>query len=210
MENILEVYQRPRDLKRPLVCLDEFAKQLLSETRQPQPVKPGSPAREDFEYVREGSATAFMIYAPLEGRREIFISDTATRTSMDYAQVLAFIAEELFADAEKIVLVEDNLNTHDNGSLYEAFAPDRARRLAKRFERHHTPAHGSWLNIAESEISAVLRTSIDDRVPSLAAFRDQCAAATQWRNDELITTSWQFTQDDARVKLNSLYPSHQK
>ena len=123
--------------------------------------------------------------------------------------MLAFIAEELFANAEKIVLVEDNLNTHDDGSLYEAFAPERSRELAERFERHHTPTHGSWLNIAESEISAVLRTSIDDRVPSLAAFRDQCAAATRWRNDELITTSWQFTQSAARVKLKSLYPSHQ-
>ena len=150
MEDILEVYQRPRDMKRPLVCLDEFAKQLLSETRQPQPAKPGAPLREDFEYVREGSATAFMIYAPLEGRREIFIGDTATRTSIDYAKVLEYIAEELFADADKIVLVEDNLNTHDNGSLYEAFPAERARKLVVRFERHHTPTHGSWLNIAES------------------------------------------------------------
>lgn len=209
MEDILEVYQQPRDSRRPLVCLDEFAKQLLSEKRQPQSARSGAPIREDFEYVREGSATAFMIYAPLEGRREIFISETATRTSIDYANVLAFIAEELFADAEKIVLVEDNLNTHDNGSLYEAFPPERARKLAERFERHHTPTHGSWLNIAESEISAVLRTSIDDRVPSLAAFKQQCAAATRWRNDELLTTSWQFTQSDARVKLTSLYPSNQ-
>ena len=209
MEDILEVYQRPRDCKRPLVCLDEFAKQLLGEKRQPRSAKPGTPRREDFEYVREGSATAFMIYAPLEGRREIFISDAATRTSIDYANVLAFVAEELFPGTGKIVLVEDNLNTHDNGSLYGASAPERARELAGRFERHHTPTHGSWLNIAEGEISAVLRTSIDDRVPSLAAFRDQCAAATRWRNDELLTTSWQFTESDARVKLKSLYPSNQ-
>lgn len=207
MEDVLEVYQRPRDPKRPLVCLDEFCKQLLSEVKTPIPTKPGKPQRVDSEYKREGSATAFMICAPLEGRREIFITDTATRTKVDYAHALQFLSDVMFPEAEKIILVEDNLNIHTNGSLYEAFEPREARRLAERFERHFTPNHGSWLNIAESEISAVTRCSISERVPSKHEFVSQCEAAVKVRNQKAVKTNWQFTTEDSRIKLKSLYPT---
>jgi len=209
MEDVLEVYQRPRNPKRPLVCLDEFCKQLLGEVRTALPSRPGKPARYDSEYTREGSVTAFMLYAPLEGKREIFITEEATRTKIDYAEALKLISDEMFPDAEKIILVEDNLNTHNDGSLYAAFPPAEARRLAERFERHHTPKHGSWLDIAESEISAVLRTAISDRIDSKELFVTQCAAATKRRNLECITTDWQFKSEDSRIKLKSLYPSFQ-
>ncbi len=148
-----------------------------------------------------------MLYAPLEGVREIFITEKATRTKIDYAQALRFISDEMFADAGKIILVEDNLNTHNDGSLYAAFPPAEARRLAERFERHPTPKHGSWLDIAESEISAVLRTAISDRVDSKELFVSQCAAATNRRNRECITTNWRFKSEDSRVKHKSLDPS---
>ena len=209
MEDILSVYHRPPDPKRPLVCLDEFCKQLLREVRTPRPTKPGCPPQYDSEYIREGSATAFMIYAPLVGLREIFITESATRTRIDYADALEFLAEHVFPEAEKIILVEDNLNTHDDASLYKAFAPDKARRLAERFERHHTPTHGSWLNIAESEIAAVHRTHLDDRIPSTNEFRRQCELASSIRNQKTLTTKWHFTLNDARIKLSSLYPSTQ-
>lgn len=208
MEDVLEVYHRASDAKRPLVCLDEFCKQLLGEVAPPLPVREGTPARYDYEYVREGSATAFMIYAPLVGERKLFIADNATRTKIDYAEALRIISDEMFPEAERIVLVEDNLNTHNDGSLYEAFEPEEARRLARRFERHHTPKHGSWLNIAESEISAILRTSIDARIETREEFEAQCAAAELWRNRECRKTDWHFTCEDSRVKLKSLYPSN--
>jgi hypothetical protein len=209
MEDVLDVYRRPFDAKRPLVCVDEFCKQLLEEVATPLPACPGKPLRYDYEYIRKGSATAFMIYAPLVGERRIFISENATRTRVDYAEALRIISDEMFPDAEQIVLVEDNLNTHDDGSLYKAFEPTEARRLARRFERHHTPRHGSWLDIAESEISAVLRTSISARVESREEFEAQCEAAQEWRNRECRTTDWQFTCEDSRIKLKSLYPSLQ-
>jgi hypothetical protein len=209
MEDILSVYERPADERFPLVCLDEFSKQLLGEVAAPLPVTTGAPARHDYEYVREGSATAFMIYAPLLGIRRIIISEDATRTALDYAEVLRIISDEMFPHAEKIVLVEDNLNTHTDASLYAAFDPQQARRLAERFERHHTPKHGSWLNIAESEISATLRTGITPRVASADQFRQQCHAAEQRRNRECRKTNWQFTCEDSRLKLKSLYPSFQ-
>ena len=207
MEDILDVYHLERDPKRPLVCLDEFCKQLISDIADPIKMKPGNIEKVDSEYSREGSATAFMIYAPLEGFREIFITKTATRTKIDYAKALKFLSDEMFPDAEKIVLVEDNLNTHCDGSLYEAFPPKEARRLALRFERHHTPKHGSWLNIAESEISAITRGSLDDRIASKEEFVAQCKAGAKIRNDKQIKTCWQFKASDSRVKLKSLYPS---
>lgn len=209
MEDVLTVYQRPFDPKRPLVCLDEFCKQLLAEIREPKAVQPESPAKYDSEYVRKGSASAFMIYAPLAGTREIYISKTATRTLLDYAQALKLISDTMFPEAEKIILVEDNLNTHKDGALYAAFEPAEAQRLANRFERHHTPVHGSWLNIAESEISAVVRTGISRRVESADEFRTQCKASVNLRNKECRKTSWQFTCEDSRIKLKSLYPAIQ-
>ena len=209
MEDVLEVYRRPFDEKHPLVCLDEFCKQLLAEVAPPLSTRPGTPARYDYEYIRKGSVTAFMIYAPLVGQRRIFISENGTRTKIDYAEALRIISDEMFPEAEKIILVDDNLNTHSDASLYEAFAPMEARRLAERFERHHTPKHGSWLNIAESEIAAVLRTSISVRVASREVFEQQCREAQQWRNRECCKTVWQFTCENSRIKLKSLYPSNQ-
>ena len=209
MEDVLEVYQRPRDKSRPLVCLDEFCKQLLGEVSEGLPARPGLPARHDSEYVRHGSVSAFLIYAPLEGRREIHIGPDGRRTTQDYAHALEFIATKMFPKAEKIVLVEDNLNTHCDASLYATFPPAKARELALRFERHHTPKHGSWLNIAESEISAIVRTGLADRIETRKEFRQQLDSAARRRNKNKAKTNWQFTSEDARVKLLSLYPSLQ-
>lgn len=209
MEDVLEVYQRPRDRSRPLVCLDEFCKQLVDEVAEALPARPGQPARYDYEYVRHGSTSAFIIYAPLEGRRETYIGPEGRRTTQDYARALEFIATKIFPKAEKIVLVEDNLNTHGDASLYATFSPEKARRLARRFERHHTPKHGSWLNIAESEISALVRTGIPERVSSDPEFRRHLRAAIRRRNRDQLGTNWQFTVKNARVKLRSLYPSIQ-
>jgi hypothetical protein len=209
MEDVLEVYQRPRNKRRPLVCLDEFCKQLLDEVRPPLPLRKGHPERYDYEYVRHGSTSAFVIYAPLEGRREVYIGKEGRRTKQDYARALEFVATKMFPTATKIVLVEDNLNTHDEASLYATFPPAKARRLAQRFERHHTPKHGSWLNIAESEISALVRTGLPDRIPTQREFRRRLLAVVRRRNEAQISTNWQFTNKDARVKLRNLYPSTQ-
>jgi hypothetical protein len=208
MEDVLDVYHRPRDERYPVVCHDEFCKQLLGEIREAQGVQPGQPARQDCEYVRHGSASAFVMYAPLEGRREVFVSEKGTRTSQDYAHALEFMAT-MFPSAEKIILVEDNLNTHCDASLYATFSAQKARDLANRFERHHSPKHGSWLNIAESEISALVRTGLTDRIETLDGFRQQLAAVVQRRNLSGAKTNWQFRSEDARVKLHSIYPSLQ-
>jgi hypothetical protein len=207
MEDVLEVYQRPRDGRNPLVCLDEFCKQLVGEVRDPLPARPGISARYDSEYVRHGCASAFVIYAPLEGRREVYLGPDGRRTTRDYARALELIATKMFPRAAKIVLVEDNLNTHCEASLYATFPPKKARRLAQRFERHHTPKHGSWLNIAESEISALVRTGLPDRVDSLTQFRRCIRAVVKRRNQSKAATDWQFTNQKARVKLKTLYPS---
>lgn len=209
MEDVLEVYQRPRNKRRPLVCLDEFCKQLLDEVTPPLPLRKGHPERYDYEYVRHGSTSAFVIHAPLEGRREVYIGKEGRRTKQDYARALEFVATKMFPTATKIVLVEDNLNTHDEASLYATFPPAKARRLAQRFERHHTPKHGSWLNIAESEISALVRTGLPDRIPTQREFRRRLLAVVRRRNEAQISTNWQFTNKDARVKLRNLYPSPQ-
>ena len=153
MEDVLEVYTRPHDPERPLVCLDETSKQLVAETRTPLPVRPGQPARYDYEYKRNGTANLFMLFAPLEGWRHVKV--TQQRTAIDYAHALRDLADTHFAKAHKIVLVQDNLNTHVPASLYEAFQPQEARRLLERFEWHYSPKHGSWLNLAESELAVL-------------------------------------------------------
>ena len=209
MEDVLDVYHWARDERYPVVCHDEFCKQLLGEIREGRGVQPGQPARQDCEYVRHGSASAFVMYAPLEGRREVYISENGTRKTQDYAHALEYMATKMFPNAEKIVLVEDNLNTHCDASLYATFSPEKARDLAHRFERHHTPKHGSWLNIAESEISALERTGLNDRIETLDDLRQQLAAVVQRRNQCGARTNWQFRTEDARVKLPSLYPSLQ-
>jgi hypothetical protein len=167
MEDVLEVYHRPHDPDRPLVCLDETSKQLVAETRQPVPMQPGQPARYDYEYKRNGTANLFMLFAPLEGWRHVKV--TESRTAIDYAHVLRDLADLHFAKASKIVLVQDNLNTHAPSSLYEAFPPAEARRLIERFEWHYTPKHGSWLNLAESELAVLSSQCLDRRIANAAA-----------------------------------------
>jgi hypothetical protein len=207
MEQTLEVYHRPRDPRRPLVCLDECSKPLLAESRPSLPAAAGRPARIDYEYIRHGVASDFMLLAPLEGWREVAV--TGTKTRLDYARVLQALADQHFPEAEKIVLVQDNLNTHHPSSLYEAFPPAEVRRLLERFEFHYTPKHGSWLNMAETELSVLNRQSLDGRIGSLAQLEQQIAAWQRRRNAEAKSYQWQFTTEDARTKLHRLYPSTQ-
>ncbi|RNJ51768.1 IS630 family transposase [Methylocystis hirsuta] len=204
MEDVLDVYQRPHDPARPVVCLDETSKQLLKETRAPIAMRKGQPRRVDYEYERNGTASIFMIFAPLEGRRDAIV--TERHTAIDYAHALKHVADEMFPRAEKIVLVQDNLNTHKPASLYQAFAPQEARRLTERFEWHYTPKHGSWLDMAESELSVLSSQCLDRRIGDLATLRDEVAAWVAARNKHQAKADWQFTADDARVKLKSLYP----
>lgn len=205
MEDVLDVYKRPRDPKRPLVCLDEASKQLLADTREPIPMKKGRLVRTDYEYERNGTANLFMAFAPLEGRRHIKVTDR--RTAVDYAHMLKHVADNLFADAEIIVLVQDNLNTHKPASLYEAFPPAEARRLAQRFEWHYTPKHGSWLNMAESELGILSDQCLDRRIPDKQTLAKEIRAWQSYRNKHATKANWQFTTADARVKLKHLYPT---
>ena len=204
MESVLEVYTRPHDPARPLVCLDETSKQLVAETREPIPMQPGQPARSDYEYERNGTANAFMLFAPLEGWRDVKV--TERRTCVDYAQVLKELSDVHFAKAEKIVLVQDNLNTHSPASLYEAFPPAEARRLVERFEWNYTPKHGSWLNMAESELGVLAKQCLDRRIADRETLEREVAAWTLRRNTHNAKANWHFTTADARVKLKSLYP----
>jgi hypothetical protein len=207
MEDVLEVYHRPYDEKRPVVCLDEASKQLIGETRLPVPAGPGRPERFDYEYVRNGTANLFMISEPLLGWRAVQV--TERRTAVDFAEVLRWLAEELHPDAEKIVLVMDNLNTHKAASLYEAFPPEQARRIAERLEIHHTPKHGSWLNVAEIELSVLSRQCLDRRIETSAELRRETGAWEEPRNDRAAEVQWRFTTADARIKLRHLYPTLQ-
>ena len=204
MEDVLEVYQRPRDPKRPLVCLDETSKQMIRETRAPIPMKPGREKREDYEYERNGVANLFMLFAPLDGWRRVEVTDR--RAAVDYAQVLKYLSDTRFPDAEKIVLVQDNLNTHAPASLYAAFPPAEARRLVERFEWHYTPKHGSWLDMAESELGVLASQCLDRRIPDKETLTREIAAWTDNRNKHHARADWQFTTTDARVKLKRLYP----
>lgn len=205
MEDVLDVYKRPRDPKRPLVCLDETSKQLLADTREPLPMKKGRPVRSDYEYKRNGTANLFMVFAPLEGRRHVKVTDR--RTAVDYARMLEEIADRLFADAETIILVQDNLNTHKPASLYEAFPPKKARRLVERFEWHYTPKHGSWLNMAESELSILSDQCLDRRIPDQQLLAKEIKAWQAYRNQHCRKANWQFTTADARIRLRHLYPT---
>jgi hypothetical protein len=174
MEDVLEVYRRPHDPKRPLVCLDEQSKQLIREVSPARPMKPGQPVRVDYEYERNGTANLFMVFAPLEGWRHVKVTDR--RTAIDYAQLLKQVADIHFSDAVKIVLVQDNLNTHGLASLYEAFPGAEARRLVERFEWHYTPKHGSWLDLAESELGHLTKQCLDRRIPDKQALIKEIAA----------------------------------
>jgi hypothetical protein len=205
MEDVLEVYQRPMDSSRPLVCLDEASKQLVAETRPSIAVRPGRTQRTDAEYRRCGTASVFMLNAPLEGQRHVRVRDSRTR--LDFAEVVQELCDEWYPDAAKIVLVMDNLNTHNQASLYEAFKPEEARRLAEKLEIHHTPKHGSWLNMAEIELSVLSRQCMNDYFDS----REKLTAAVSlWereRNHQQTGIDWRFTNADARIKLRKLYPT---
>ena len=203
MEDVLDVYQRPYDLRRPVVCIDETNKQLIKEERLP--CKPGSPEKVDSVYIRNGVANVFMISEPLAGKRDTVV--TKTRTAVDFANILKYTADELYAEAEKIVLVTDNLNTHSPASLYKAFSPEEARRLAERYEWHYTPVHGSWLDMAEIEIGIMSRQALSKPLPDLESFREQVRNWTIKRNAKQSKINWQFTTQDARIKLSRLYPT---
>ena len=205
MEDVLAVYMRPRDPDRPLVCLDESSKQLIAETRLPVPMKPGRPARYDYEYERNGTANLFMVFAPLEGRRYVKVTDR--HTAIDYAQVLKDLSDHYFPGATKIVLVQDNLNIHSPASLYEAFPAAEARRLAERFEWHYTPKHGSWLDLAESELGVLTSQCLNRRIADKQTLIDEIAAWERDRNAKHAKANWHFTTADARIKLKHLYPS---
>jgi DDE superfamily endonuclease len=207
MEAGLEVYTRPYDPRRPQVCVDEASKQLVAETREPLPAAPGQPERVDDEYERQGTATLFMVCEPLGGRRQGKV--TERRTAVDFAHLLREVSDEQYPQAEKIVLVMDNLNTHKLASLYEAFAPTEARRLMERFEVHYTPKHGRWLNMAEIERSVLATQCLDRRIPDPTTLRQEVSAWERQRNTAQYRVDWRFTTHDARIKLKRLYPSIQ-
>jgi hypothetical protein len=204
MEDVLETYQRPRDPDHPLVCLDETPKQLIIETRTPIPQKPGLPARHDYEYHRNGVANLFMMFAPLEGWRHVEVTDP--HAAVDYAKMLKDLSDVHFPAAEKIVLVQDNLSTHTPVSLYAVFPAPEARRLVSRFEWHYTPKHGSWLDMAESELAVLTTQCLSRRIPDKQTLEKEVAAWESHRNKRHAKADWQFTAENARVKLKRLYP----
>ena len=205
MEEVLAVYTRPYDPTRPVVCLDETSKQLVSETRTPLPAEPGQPERVDYEYERQGTANLFMAVEPLTGQRHVTVTDR--RTAVDFAQVVKALLEVHYPHAEKVVLVLDNLNTHKPAALYQTFEPAVAWRLLERLEIHHTPKHGSWLNMAEIELSVLSQQCLNRRIPDTATLTREVAAWQQARNADPRPVNWRFTTADARIKLKRLYPS---
>ena len=204
MEDVLDVYTRPYDPCRPQVCLDETSRQLLGDVTPPLPLAPGHPAREDYEYVRGGVCNLFLACEPLRGWRHVTVSDRRTRR--DFAHVIKDLVDVQYPDAEQIVLVMDNLNTHSPASLYEAFAPAEARRLTDRLEIHYTPKHGSWLNMAEIELHVLAGQCLDRRLPDRATLTGEVAAWQAARNAADRAIDWRFTTADARIKLKHLYP----
>lgn len=204
MENVLEVYHLPYDSRYPVVCMDESSKQLVGEVHVPIPCKPGRPKRIDDEYVRNGVAEIFMEVEPLGNRRHVQI--TERRTRKDWAHFVKAMLDERYPEAIKVRLVMDNLNTHSIASLYETFEPEEALRLAQRLEIHYTPKHGSWLNIAEIELSVLKGQCLHGRIPEISLLRKQAAAWEYDRNNRDVGVDWQFTSGDARVKLKHLYP----
>jgi hypothetical protein len=205
MEDVITVYQLPYDPQYPVVCFDEACKQLFGEVRPPQPAAPGRPARQDYEYERKGVCHQLVLCDPLTGWRHVRV--TERRTRKDYAECLRDLVDVQFPEATKIRVVQDNLNTHDGASLYEAFPPEEARRILEKLEFHYTPKHGSWLNLAESEISIMNSQCLDCRLESVAAVAEQVAPWEEARNAKGIRVHWTFTVAAARRKLKKLYPS---
>jgi len=204
MEDVLAVYQRPYDPLRPVVCLDEHPTQLIGETRRPLPMQPGQPRRIDYEYERLGSVTHFMLTEPLGGWRKVSVRPT--KTAIDLAEEVKALLDDDYPDAEQVVLVWDNLNTHTPASLYKAFPPAEARRLLDRLEIHYTPKHGRWLDMAEIELAVFTRQCLNRRMADIDTLRQQAHAWAQRRNADQIGIDWQFTDEQARTKLKSLYP----
>jgi len=205
MEDVLEVYTRPYDPRRPQLCLDEASKQLVADVRPPLSARPGSVAKRDYEYERHGTAALFMVSEPLAGQRYVRVRDR--RTAVDWAHVVKEVIDELYPDAERIVLVMDQLNTHTPASLYEAFPPAEAKRLADKLEVHYTPKHGSWLDMAEIELSVLARQCLDDRFADQPTLSAAVAAWETERNASHTAIDWRFTTADARIKLKHLYPA---
>jgi len=204
MEDVLEVYKRVYSLRFPVVCFDETNRQLIAETRKAIPGKPGRVKRVDYEYRRNGVVNLFMMFEPLQARRYVKVTDQRTRT--DFAECIRELVDVHYAQAEKVVLVLDNLNTHSEGSLYEAFEPDEARRLIEKLEIHHTPKHGSWLNMAEIEIGVLSRQCLSKYIESKEKMIAEVSTWQAERNDAEVSVDWQFTTADARAKLKKLYP----
>ena len=204
MEDVLDVYTRPYDPRRPLVCMDESPKQLVGETRVPVPARRGQAARHDYEYVRHGVANVFLFFEPLAGRRRVKV--TERRTRIEWAEGVRELVDHVHPQAEKIVLVMDQLNTHSAASLYEAFPPTEAKRIADKLEIHHTPKHGSWLNMAEIELAALGRQCLDRRIADLSQMQRETRAWEVDRNTKGAKVEWRFTTANARIKLRRLYP----
>ena len=205
MEAILDLYQEPYDPKRPMVCFDEMPYQLIAQIRQPLPMRSGRAQRYDYEYKRMGTRNLFMFFQPLGGWRHVKL--TEQRTKQDYAHCMRDLVDIHFPDAQVIRLVQDNLNTHTPAALYETFEPAEARRILRKLEFHHTPVHGSWLNMVEIEFSVLVRQCLDRRIPNSETLQREVAAWEAERNARKATVDWKFTSNDARVKLTRLYAS---
>lgn len=206
MEDVLELYEEPRCARRPLVCFDEVPVQLIGERRAPLPMRPGTPERIDYEYIRNGTCNVFVIVNPLDGKRHLTV--TEHRANADFAHQMRWLVDAGYPTADKIRVVLDNLSTHKPEALYEAFPPEEARRLLRKLEFHYTPLHGSWLNMAELELSVVARQCLAQRIPDMDTLRTLLAAYEARRNAAKATITWQFTNEKARVKLHRLYPSN--
>jgi len=205
MEDVLDVYALPYDPKRPVVCFDESPVQLIAETRKPLPPKPGQPERFDYEYKRNGTRNLFFFFQPLAGWRHVLIREH--RTKVDYAYAMRYLVDELFPEADVVVVVQDNLNTHTPAALYEAFEPAEAKRIMDRLEFHYTPKHGSWLNIVEIELGILSEQCLNARIPDEETLRCKVKAWERARNERRATVNWRFSTSDARVKLSRLYPN---
>lgn len=206
MEDVLDVYHRPDDEQYPVVCMDEQPIQMVKETRESIPCEPGKPERYDYQYERAGVANAFMFAEPLAGKRQVTVRET--RTAKDWAHEIKKLLDEQYPypTVARVVLVMDNLNTHTTASLYKTFPPEEAKRLADRLEIHYTPKHGSWLNIAEIELSVMTKQCLDRYIPDIDFLTSQINAWNKTRNDEISKVDWQFSNDQARIKLKRLYP----
>lgn len=207
MEDVLEVYKLPYDAQRPVICMDEMPKQLLADLREPLACQSGQAAKQDYEYKRNGVEDLFMLFEPLQGKRFVEVKDR--RRKVEWAHIMKGVADDLYPNAETIIVVLDNLNTHTPAAFYETFEPEEARRLAERFEFHFTPKHGSWLNMAEIELSVLTRQCLNRRIPDKEMLIREVSAWQKQRNDEVVKVLWRFTTADARIKLRRLYPQIQ-